>query len=132
MDLRGSTKGPIRVRSPPSVGVLDPLSPPPFLPRFVPRVPPFVPRFVLRDPPFVPRFVPRVPSKQYGRGNSEPRLSEFFSQSRTATKKSQLDADTGLPWCDEWGTRKGLPLRDQRDNPRRGLPISRDGCTRLR
>ena len=37
-------------------------------------------------------------------------------------KKAQLDADTGLPWCDEWGTRKGLPLRDKRDNPRKGLP----------
>ena len=36
-------------------------------------------------------------------------------------KQAQLDADTGLPWCDEWGTRKGLPWRDQRDNPRKRL-----------
>ena len=48
-----------------------------------------------------------------------PNATRLLPVSRRYKNKGQLDADTGLPWCDEWGTRKGLPLRDQRD---RGLP----------
>ena len=55
------------------------------------------------------------------RKNFDARVSVSFSQSRAATNETQLDADTGLPWCDKWGTRTGLPLRDQRDNPRKRL-----------
>ena len=48
-------------------------------------------------------------------------LNPSLTQSRAATNETQLDADTGLPWCNKWGTRTGLPLRDQRDNPRKRL-----------
>ena len=144
MDLRGSTKGSIRVSAPPSVGVLDPLSqpqkgfpPPPLtgidLSTTIPSFPspiqcldpaclfhalvdpysmPLVhligflfrsgcplplPSFLVSFPVLTPSFpvsFPVFPQNesafilQYGRGNSEPRLSESFSQSRAATKTS--------------------------------------------